>query len=93
MESASLVWLSKICSSAVKKLSFVDVDVVVVDVDVVEVDVDVELTDSEWIPESTLSDPGDFGRSWIRQRNALIPIFKLRCFLKQYNNISGFVLM
>jgi hypothetical protein len=64
MESASLVWLSKSCSSAVRKLwSDVVVDVDVVDVVDVIVVVAVELTDSEWIPESTLSDPGDFGRS------------------------------
>ena len=61
MESASLVWLSKSCSSAVRK--FWSNVVVVVDVVDVIVVVAVELTDSEWIPESTLSDPGDFGRS------------------------------
>ncbi len=62
MESASLVWLSKSCSSAVRKF-WSDVVVDAADVVDVIVVVAVELTDSEWIPESTLSDPGDFGRS------------------------------
>ena len=81
MEIASLVWLSKSCSSAVRKLwSDVVVDIVdVVDVVDVIVVVAVELTDSEWIPESTLSDPGDFGRSWISHKKMirLIPYFQI----------------